>query len=520
MARKERTIKNSITAVVKYVIKLILQFVLRTVIIYKLGVEYVGLDSLYANIISMLSLAELGIGTAIVFSMYKPASENDIEKLKSLNNFYKKIYMIIAVVVLVLGLAIMPFIKNFISEEPNVNVNLYVVYAIFLANTVISYFGAHKRSLLFAFQRNDIENNILTIATILMSIFQIVMLLLFKNYYLYVILIPLFTLFDVILYVCVAKKLYPDITGKSEPLDKETKKEITKNIIATSCHQIGAVIVLSTDNLLISKFFGLTALGTISNYILVYSAIDSLINIFINALQASVGNLITTTNKEYVYKIYKMFNWIFACIVGFCSIALMCLYKPFINIWVGDTEYKVTFGLIFALVGKFYFMKMRSLTNMFKNCAGLMWNDRWKPICESILNIVASLVFIKLIGVEGIFVGTIVSTICVPLWVEPYVLYKNYFKMSVKDYFGKFALYTLITLIAGGVTYGLCAILPEVGLWWFVLKVGICAIVPNVIYLLVYLKTDNFKMAWNFAKSFIKKKKSIANEINSDEKSD
>lgn len=506
MARKERTIKNSISAVVKYFIKLILQFVLRTVIIYKLGVEYVGLDSLYANIISMLSLAELGIGSAIVFSMYKPAAENDIEKLKSLNNLYKKVYTIIAIIVLVLGLAIMPFIKYFISEEPNVSVNLYVVYAIFLANTVISYFGAHKRSLLFAFQRNDIENNILTIATILMSILQISALLLFKNYYLYVIFIPWFTLFDVLLYVYVAKRLYPEITGKSQPLDKDTKREITKNIIATSCHQIGGVFVLSTDNLLISKFFGLTVLGTISNYILIYSAIDSLIVMFINALQASVGNLIATTDKEYVHKIYKMFNWVFACIAGFCAIALMCLYQPFMDIWIGKTEYVVSIWLVLALVSKFYLSKMRNITNIFKNCAGLMWNDRWKPICESIVNIIASIIFIKLIGVEGVFVGTIISTISVSLWVEPYVLYKNYFKRNIKEYFSKFFLYTLVTLIAGVITFALCYLLPATGILWFVLKVIICCIVPTGIFLLAYFKTDNFKMTLLYAKSFFKKK--------------
>ncbi|MBE5740950.1 MAG: hypothetical protein E7351_00220 [Clostridiales bacterium] len=505
MARKERTVKNSIAAIFRYVVKLILQFVIRTMLIYKLGVEYVGLDSLYANIISMLSLAELGIGSAIVFSMYKPIAENDVEKLKSLNALYKKLYMIITIVVLVVGIALMPFIEFFISGEPNVNVNLYVVYVIFLANTVISYLGAHKRSLLFANQRNDIENNILTTQIIIMSIVQIAVLVIFKNYYLYAIMIPLFTLVEVIAVVIVANKLYPEINGKAKPLDKETKKTISKNIVATACHHLGSVVVMSTDNLLISKFFGLTMLGTISNYILIYNAINSLIQLFIGAVQASVGNMIATTDKEKVYKFYKLLNWFFACVTGFCSIALMCLYQPFMTIWVGDINALATIWVVLSIVVRFYVTQMRCVTNMFKTCAGLMWNDRFKPIIESVINIVASIICIQFFGVAGIFIGTIISTICAPLWVEPLVLYKNYFNKSLKEFFTQYIIFTIVTLIAGGLTYFVCTLLPTVGVLYFILKMAICIFVPLMIYLLFYFKTDYFKQCIVYAKNILKK---------------
>ena len=316
MARKERTVKNTITAIIKYLIRVIMQFIVRTVIIYKLGVEYVGLDALYANIISMLSLAELGIGSAIVFSMYKPAAENDIEKLKSLNNFYRKMYLIIATIVLCVGSALTPFLKHLINGEPNVDVNLYIVYGVFLLNAVISYLGAHKRSLLFVHQRNDIENNLYTILNLILSMLQIGLLLVFNNYYLYVVMIPVFTLFETISVVFIANRLYPEIRGNSQPLDKETKKEITKNILGASCHQLGSVIVLSTDNLLVSMFFGLTVLGNVSNYVLIYTAVNSFLMLFITALQSSVGNLIATSDVDKVYKVYKTFNWIFGCVCG------------------------------------------------------------------------------------------------------------------------------------------------------------------------------------------------------------
>jgi len=507
MARKERTLKNGTAAIIKYVVKLILQFILRTLIIYKLGVEYVGLDSLYANIISMLSLAELGIGSAIVFCMYKPAAENDVEKLKSLNSLYKKLYFIIASIVLIIGLAISPFLKYLISGKPNVKVNIHYVYFIFLANTIISYLGAHKKSLLFAYQRYDIENNIMTTCIFAMSILQIVLLLIFKNYYYYAILIPIFTLIEVIVIVIVANKKYPEINGKAQPLDKETKKLVLRNIIGASCHQIGAVIVMSTDNLLISMFFGLTVLGKISNYILIYNAIHSFVMILIQALQASVGNLIATVDEQQVYKKYGMFNLTFSCIAGLFAILLMCLYQPFISIWVGE-KYLVSIWLVLAIVARFYFTEMRALTNMFKNCAGLMWNDRIKPIIESFVNIAISIALIYLMGVEGIFVGTIISTICVPLWVEPYILHKHYFKKSVRPYFIKLILFTFVTLIAGASSFFICSLLPELGIKWFILKILISFVISLGIYLIAYYKTKDFKGLINtFLKPLLKKKK-------------
>lgn len=514
MARKERTLKNSLTAGIKYFVKLVLQFVIRTLIIYKLGVEYVGLDSLYANIISMLSLAELGIGTAISYSMYKPAAENDIEKLKSLNALYKKIYTVIALAVLAVGLSLLPFLEFFINGTPNVDVNLELVYLIFLISTAISYLGAHKRSLLFATQRNDVENNVFTTKLILLSTFQALVLLISKNYYVYVSLNPLFNLLEVILVISMANKMYPQIRGKAKPLDKLTKNAITKNIFATSLHQIGSVVVLSTDNLLISKFFGLEILGTVSNYILIYHAISSFILMFIQALQASVGNLVATKSEKEVYNFYKMFNFIFSCMVGFCSVCLMCLYQPFMHLWVGKTEYVVSIVVVISLVGKFYFTEMREVTNMFKNCTGLMWNDRFKPIFEAAVNIVASLLCIKYFGLAGVFIGTIISTVLVPFWVEPLVLHKNYFKQGLSSYFLKYLYFTFVSLLACGLSYYICCLLPAFGILWLILKLTVCIFNCGIIFLIFYFRTKEFKIILNnYLKPILKKIKKQNNGV-------
>lgn len=507
MTRTENVKRNTIFSIIKFAIQLVLQFVLRTVLIYTLGAKYLGVNGLFTNIFSLLNLAELGIGSAIVFSMYKPIAEGNMEQVKALNNLYKKLYFIIALVVGVLGTAITPFLPYLISGDTSgLNINIYIVYLLFLANTLIGYFSAHKRSLLFAFQRNDVESKVKSGTLIVSTALQIVVLLLFKNFYVYVILMVVGTLMDCILVQVFANKLYPEINGEAEPLNPVTKKEIIKNVAAMSMHKIGGAVVFSTDNILISALISLTVLGYYSNYTLIIESICLFIGFLITSLQAGVGNLMQEQSRETVFTFYKKINFSFAWIAGFCSISLLCLMQPFILIWTKNNNYLLSSMTLVLIVLSFYLRVMRSNTNMFKECAGLMWQDRWKPIAESVINLTASIVLAKCIGLNGIILGTIISTIVAPLWVEPFVLYKHYFKKSVWRYFGKFAFYTVVTAGAGALTYWLCSLLPFAGIGWFVLKCGICLVVPNVIFLLCYFKTNEFKGVIGLAKQVLKRK--------------
>ena len=286
MTRSQNVKKNLIFNVVKYVATLLLQFILRTVLIYYMGAEYLGLNGLFSNIFGFLNLAELGIGSAIVFSMYKPIAENDIEKIKALQNLYKKFYLIISLVVGIIGLILTPFIPFFMNGGVEANINIYILYIMYLCYTLVGYWSAHKRSLLFAYQRNDVENKIKTICMFFMTILQIVVLVLFRNYYVYFSISILFAVIECSTIHISANKLFPRINGKSIPLDDKTKKEIKKNITALSMHKIGSAVVFSTDNILISTFFGLTALGVYSNYSLIITTITTFFILIINAIQA------------------------------------------------------------------------------------------------------------------------------------------------------------------------------------------------------------------------------------------
>lgn len=503
MTRTQNIKKNLIFNIIKYVTNLLLQFVLRTVLIYYMGAEYLGLNGLFSNIFSFLNLAELGIGSAIVFSMYKPIAENDIEKVKSLQNLYKKFYIIISIIVGVLGAVLTPFIKYFMSGGVEADINVYVLYIMYLAYTLVGYWSAHKRSLLFAYQRNDVENKIKTVCSFIMVGIQIVVLILTKNYYLYFSISILFALVECVMVQVVANKLYPEINGKAEKLDSVTKKEITKNVTAISMHKVGSAVVFSTDNILISSLLGVAILGVYSNYSLIITSLSTFLSLISNALKASAGDLIASSNVDYVYERYKKTNFIFVYFSAMTTICLATLLQPFILKWTGSSEYLLDFSTVLLLCLSYYLGGMRGGAGLYKDAAGLFWQDRWKPIVESIVNIVASIGLAYVMGINGIVVGTIISTLVAPFWVEPKVLYKYYFKKSVKPYFLRYALDFAIMLVCGVATYFICSLIPDTTILWLVVKFISCFAISNMLLILAYLPTGDIKNSIEIAKNVL-----------------
>ena len=491
MSRAENVKRNFAFNILKMGLQLLLQFILRTVLIYVLGKEYLGLNGLFTNILGLLNLAELGIGGAIAFSLYKPIAENDYEKTKSLIALYKKFYLIIAIVVLVAGLIVMAFLPALIQGGYPENINIYIVYGIYLLNTVISYFSAHRRSLIFANQRNDLESKIRILSICLLNISQIILLLVFKNYYFYVILMPVFTLVESILITYTSNKYFPLDLKDAKKLDDSSRKELNKKIYAMSLHQLASALVLSTDNILISAMFGLSAVGVYSNYLLIITSIVSVIGLITTSLQASVGNMIVTTNSGYVFNKYKELNLLFTWFIGWCAICFLCLFQPFILIWTKDASYLFPFGVVVILTISFYVKESLGLTMMFKTVAQLVWYDRFSPLIQDITNIVASILFGKLFGIVGIFIGTIISTLVAPFWWAPKVLYKHYFNKSLTNYWLSYSIITGFCVLVAIITFFACYFLPD-GIWWFILRGIVCAILPNLLFVLCFKHTGVF----------------------------
>lgn len=503
MSRTQNVKRNLTFNVIRFMSQLILQFVLRTILIYVMGAEYIGLNGLFSNIFGVLNLAELGIGSAIVFAMYKPIADGDLDKVRALQNLYKKFYLVIALIVLGIGGILTPFINIFIKEEVTVNVNIYILFVMYLLNTVVGYFSAHKRSLLLAYQRDDIEKKICTICIFGMTITQIAILLIFKNYYAFFAINIFFTILECVIVHLIANKKYPEANGKGQPLDKETKTLITKNVAALSLHKVGSAVVFSTDNILISSFWGVAILGAYSNYALIISSFTTFFSLLSTALAGSVGNLIASCDKEYTYTKFKQIYFILSFLISFCFICLVILLQSFIKLWTGGGVYLLDYSTICLLCVSFYLSKMRVGVSVFKDCAGIFWQNRWQPIVESVVNLGASIGLAYLMGINGIILGTIISTIIAPLWVEPLVLFKHYFKKSIWLYFKQYLLNILITLVVGGLAFVSCYFIPDGGIGLLVAKFAVCIAVTGVGLLISYCWTSEFKQTYKMFKQML-----------------
>ena len=504
MSRTKNVVKNFKFSIIRYVAQLVLQFVVRTALIYFMGAEYLGLNGLFSNILSFLNLAELGIGSAIVFNMYRAIADNDTEKIKSLQDLYRKFYIVISIVVAGLGLLILPFLKFFIKGDVVADINIYLLYLLYLISTLLSYLSAHKRCVLFAYERNDIENKIKTLCLIGMNVIQILVLFLFKNYYIFFSINILFSLIEWLAIHITTNKMFPQLIGKANKLDKQTKNEITKNITALSVQKIGNVFITSTDNIVISSLLGLIILGAYSNYYLIISSLITIFTLIINALTGSVGSLIASKGEEYVYAKYKQINFLFSFLTAFVTICMIVLFQPFVKIWTGGGVYLLNYSTVLLLCLSFYLTRMRSCNTIFKDAAGLFWQNRFAPIVEALINVVVSIVLGLFIGINGVIIGTILSTVLVPMWFEPKILYKHYFKKSIWDYFKTYIRDVIIMILAAAGCYGVCWLLPTGGLWWLVCKFAVCAIVCLALLCALYAPTKEFKEMFNIVKTKIK----------------
>lgn len=510
MSRVKSTIKNMNYAIIGQVAGLIIQFISRIVFVRILSSEYLGLNGLFTNILTMLSFAELGFGTAITYSLYGPLANKEIEKIKSLMWLFKKVYIVVGSIVMLAGIVLTPFLSFFINEIPEIS-NIKLIYLLFVINTAISYFYSYKRTLIIADQNRYIATIYRYVCYFIMNLIQIIILLVTKNYILYLVIQVMFTLIENILVSIKADKMYPYLKDNNiKQLDKETKNEIIKNTKAMMMHKIGSIVVNSTDNIIISKFVGLVSVGIYSNYFTVKQALNLITSQLYNSLSASIGNLCVEDDIERQYKTFKKINFITFWIFSFSSICCMVLFTPFIKIWVGS-DYLFNELTTLAIVIVYYLTGMRKSVLTFRESMGLFYKDRWKSIIEAFVNLIVSIILARKFGVLGVFLGTIISSITVCIWIEVFVLFKYGFNMSTRYYFRDYFKYSLFSIIVGVLTYYICYIInPSILVMEFIIKGLVCLIVPNILLILVFYKTEEFQYFWNLALKFTNRRLKVA----------
>lgn len=501
-SRTKNTLRNIAFGSINRIINIILPFISRTVILYVMGTQYLGLSSLFSSILSFLSLTELGIGSAMIYSMYKPIAENDYATIRALLNLYKKIYRIIGIIILMLGLCLIPFLTVLVPEKLPDGINLYLLYIIYLINSVLSYWlFAYKNAMLQAYQRDDINSKIASVITPVSYLVMLVSLVVTKNYYAYVLWLPFFTVGTNILRLYLVNKEFPGIEPEGN-VDPELKKSIFKKTSALIGTKLNTVVLNAADNIVMSAFLGLTAIAIYGNYHYVMSSIIGFLGIAYSSMTAGLGNSLQTESLDDNYRNFEKFSFINSWLVGWCTICLVCLYQPFMKIWVGE-DLMFPFYAVCEMGLYFWIYQIRKIPVVYKDAAGIWWEDRYRPYVCMVVNVVLNIVLVQFIGISGIILSTVFSLgISIP-W-ENSTIFKHVFLRSSRSYYKKMFLNTSAMLFAGVVTLGVCTMFDD-GIWAFLLRGVICIIVPNVIFAVCNFKRKEFEDTMAFVKRIIKR---------------
>ena len=502
--RTKRSFLNVGSNFIINMIGTIFSFITRTVFVYCLGESALGLNGLFSNVLSMLSLAELGIGSAINFSLYEPLAKKDTKKINSLMRFYKKAYRTIGTIIAILGILLIPFLKYLIKDIENIE-NVYIIYILYLINTVSTYFIAYKETLINADQKNYKLLKIETNSLVLLNTLQIVFLLLTKNFIIYLTTCFIVQFIKRIITNRFITKTYDNIDFESkEKIEKKDLDVIVKNVKAMFFHKIGDYCINGTDNLIISSFINVMTVGFYSNYLTIINLLNTFIRMLYNGITASLGNFVAIETNERKEAIFRKMNFIGFLLHGICTVCLINLFNPFIRIWVGE-KYCLDFSIVLIIVINFYLTGMRLPPQTMKSAAGLFDVDKYTPLVQSIINLIVSIVLVQKIGLLGVLIGTLVSSITIPCWQRPYLVYKYVLKMSSKKYFVEYFKYILIIVVASLTSIYINKFLV-IGNQYiaFIIKGLISSIVFIVFTMICYAKTDEMKYILNFGRKIIK----------------
>lgn len=471
----------------------LMSFVLRTIFIMNLSEELLGVNSLYTNILSILSLAELGIGTALNYSLYKPVAEGNTEKIKSYMQMYRKCYRVIACVIAIIGLCLAPFLKYLIKDPGSITVQeMTLYYFIFLFNTVSTYFVSYKYSLCNAEQRNYIQTNINTVTKLITTSLQIVIVIVTKNFLFYLLTDMAVQLLQKIFVSRYLNRRYPYLKDKDvKPLSQDEQNAVWTKTKALVLHKVGDAARLQTDSLIISSFIAVAVSGMVDNYKLVINAVTNFVNILLNSVISGFGNLIATESKEHQYQLFKVYRFFANWIYGFLVTGFYVLLTPLIELWLGDSWVISAAAVNFILID-LYFKGERIVLSNYKTAAGVFEQDKYLTLIQGIVNLVLSIWLVQKVGLAGVYFGTVVSGLIANI-TKPVIIYKVCFNRSCRSYF-------LDSLKHAGMTLILALLLKAWGnlilanLSWltFLLVMVLVTLVYNGVFLLLFGRTQEF----------------------------
>lgn len=491
-SRIENSMRNMTANFAGYFLSTFFAYITRIFLVRFLSAEYLGITGLFSNILSMLSLAELGVGSAMGFALYKPIADNDEEKIASLMQFYKQAYQIIGCVICAAGLLMLPFVDFVIREEPNINENLTVLYLIFLFDTVVSYFFSYKGALLVASQRNYITASISYVVTIVQHIVQIFILVFLKSYIPYLLVKTAGIVVSNILTAHIANREYPFIRKKGiAPLDTQEKKTFFVNVKALTVNKLCTILVNNTDNIVITYFNGLITTGIASNYSQLMSILTQLIAQIYNGMTASIGNLNASADREQKHDFFRMLNLSGFWFYSWAAIGLTFVSTDIIKLCFGQ-EYALDISIPLIMGLNLYVSGINNSAYTFKNTMGLFRYGQYLLLVTAAINLILDIVLGKMFGLVGIYAATLIARLLTNAWYEPYVIYKYGFQKNYGIYLRTYAKYGLLFAISVVICGFLCAQCTFTLVLNLIFKVLICTLIPFSIYWLGFHRSSEF----------------------------
>lgn len=494
--RTKNALRNIIFGLLQRIYQLIVPFAMRTAMIYWLGVEYLGLDGLFISVLSVLNLAELGVGSAMVYSMYKPVAEDDRTTICALMKLYKIYYRVIGLVVLVGGLILCPFIPKLISDELPAGMNVYILFLLNLGATVLSYWlFAYKNSILQAYQRADVVSKVTMVVNTIRYAAQFVILFFQHDYYMYLIVTLVSQAGINIATAVVAEKIYPHLKPEGSIPD-EQKKVINGRIRDLFTSKMGSVIVNSVDTIVVSAFLGLTVLAVYQNYYYIITALLSIVNILIFSCISGIGNSIITETKEKNFADLKTFTFIISGMACFCTTCLLTIYQPFMKLWVKKEELMFAYPAVICFSVYFFIVEVNTLLNTYKDAAGIWHEDRFRPLVTAIVNLCLNLIMVQFWGIYGILLSTVLSMLLVGM---PWLLKNLFSTIFEKQMLGQYLIplgkYIGATGAVVVVSICICTLLRPSGIAAIVVNALISGGITLIVFYLLFRKSEEFKRA-------------------------
>ena len=494
MGRTINSLKNIKMNMFGQVLMNIMGFICRTVFIKTLGKEYLGISSLYGNILLLLSVSELGFSNAVTYSLYRPLAENDTDKIASLMCFFRKAYRVVGLVILGLGLILLPFLPVLMNGTTD-KVNIYLYYLLYLFQTATTYFFfSYKQVLLLADQKRYVADKFAYSIKGISVIAQIICLLVYPSFFIYT-LIGIGTGVAVNLIVSIeVDRRYPYIKGEAKKLPKSDIKAMFEQVYASFLNRVCNIVGQATDNLIISSNINVLMVGLYDNYAMIVAVFQNILSNALHAFNGSLGNLYATEGKEKNEKIFRSLNLLNLWFVIFTSVCFLVIFQPFITLWIGE-EYLFDKWVVFIIVMNYATNNMQGVTYIFRQATGLFVVGKYRPVASVISNLVLSLVMVRSMGVGGVFLASIISRMSLAWWYDAWVVYKKGFEKSPLGFYADSVMAAIwITMLSAAIQWMTNWMGIPVSWIGLIARGFICAVVVNLVLLLWYGRREEFNL--------------------------